>query len=821
MTDAVRPTRIPEAGVSARRPWSFPALTELPKLTKLTLASAIGGGGGTGSGGSTVFTPFLVASALVASSLVGCSSDRTGPSEGVVPRNVATVTCHASVTTGTVECGDPSAAPGTEQLGGQGSYVVLRSRDVAYDNVSEFTFGVTVQNLTAQTLGWDGTDTTGVRIFFVTPPTVTAGSGTITVEDDSVGNFTASNQSYYLFPQAIGRNQESDVSDWRFSMPPTVTSFTFTVLVAADIPDFGGVLKWKEVPGVGNYSYRAVASVGMNDAMAAATGGVLFKWNGSTWTRIASPSPWEITGLVAERGGTYVASDSMGGSFRYSNGIWHAFPVDGIGKVRFVDLDHWVSVRSLGGPYYSFVHSDFGERSTIADFESVSSDYAQTSDGNTRTFIGSTYVYYYHSVDGGPFVYQGLYANGLTDLPTGVMYDDQDDIFFAYTTPISPFTVGMVRRNPSDTIWKVANEIPSNLWNAGGTTFYMAVTGAAGTRVVKVDYADFPVVDTVSVTDNFPSTFAYSMDEGRRVIPRDEGMTDWFGLDEASQLWMSEGGNFSKVGAAVGGALDSWGHLNTTWLVDGSTTVTRLVGTTRTTYTAPFMPTLIYGISPTEIYLASNSGELYLWDGGSTFTSEHSLTGDGYADIWADPVSGTIIGVGQNGTIAQRVAGVWTEQTGIVTGPMGVWGCAASLAWIPTVEGKIYRWESGTIVEDVAFAGSFTPPSYLRTLGGNSCTDLWVGGDVSALYHWDGTSWSDQTTALAFPTNGTVFAIIGVGNGEALVGGVEGLIARMNGTGRVDVTKAPVGNTAIMNLYQKTDLELVVGAWTTVVVGAR
>jgi len=42
---------------SGRKPWVAPAVTELPKLTDLTLDSGdpIGGGGGTGGGGSTVF----------------------------------------------------------------------------------------------------------------------------------------------------------------------------------------------------------------------------------------------------------------------------------------------------------------------------------------------------------------------------------------------------------------------------------------------------------------------------------------------------------------------------------------------------------------------------------------------------------------------------------------------------------------------------------------------------------------------------------------------------------------------------------------------
>jgi hypothetical protein len=44
-------------GSTERRPWVPPAVTELPKLTDLTLQSddPIGGGGGTGGGGSTVF----------------------------------------------------------------------------------------------------------------------------------------------------------------------------------------------------------------------------------------------------------------------------------------------------------------------------------------------------------------------------------------------------------------------------------------------------------------------------------------------------------------------------------------------------------------------------------------------------------------------------------------------------------------------------------------------------------------------------------------------------------------------------------------------
>jgi hypothetical protein len=44
-------------GAPLRQPWIAPSVTELPKLSELTLQSGapIDGGGGTGGGGTTVF----------------------------------------------------------------------------------------------------------------------------------------------------------------------------------------------------------------------------------------------------------------------------------------------------------------------------------------------------------------------------------------------------------------------------------------------------------------------------------------------------------------------------------------------------------------------------------------------------------------------------------------------------------------------------------------------------------------------------------------------------------------------------------------------
>ena len=54
----MRDAHLPKApAAETRRPWTPPAVADLPRLTELTLQTGgfIPGGGGTGGGGSTVF----------------------------------------------------------------------------------------------------------------------------------------------------------------------------------------------------------------------------------------------------------------------------------------------------------------------------------------------------------------------------------------------------------------------------------------------------------------------------------------------------------------------------------------------------------------------------------------------------------------------------------------------------------------------------------------------------------------------------------------------------------------------------------------------
>ncbi|HET7231684.1 MAG TPA: Ig-like domain-containing protein [Longimicrobium sp.] len=124
-------------------------------------------------------------------------------------------------------------------LGNQGVNVQLTSSNVAYNSTTEeYTFDVTVKNLIEQPIGTtDGSTvaTGGVRVFFTSGPTVTSGSGSISVVADGTDFFTAANQAYYEYDELLAQNATSAAHGWKFLMPPSVGTFSFTVMVSAPV----------------------------------------------------------------------------------------------------------------------------------------------------------------------------------------------------------------------------------------------------------------------------------------------------------------------------------------------------------------------------------------------------------------------------------------------------------------------------------------------------------------------------------------------------------------------------------------------------------
>ena len=185
--------------------------------------------------------------ATVALLLAGACDDERLPTAPDTPEFGALpeiINCRATVSARSLTCESPKGG-GTSSLslsvtlGGQGEFVQLASSDVSYDGSLVFQADVTVQNLIGQMLGTtDGTglDLEGVRVFFHSGPTVTSGTGAVTVANATgTATFTGGEQPYFQYDEMLDTDDISSPMTWQWNVPGTVITFEFEVYVTAAV----------------------------------------------------------------------------------------------------------------------------------------------------------------------------------------------------------------------------------------------------------------------------------------------------------------------------------------------------------------------------------------------------------------------------------------------------------------------------------------------------------------------------------------------------------------------------------------------------------
>jgi hypothetical protein len=220
------------------------------------------------------------------------------------------VTCTASTRNRTVSCDPaPTGASGDIIVGGQNVYVKVSTTNVNFDaGLGRFTFDANVRNLIPQPLGTtNGTtlDPAGVKLFFATLPTVTNGTGTITVVPDGTATFTAAGQPFYQYNEVLSQYELSPSRQWRLDMTGTVNDFVFGLYVSAPVQFPNG---WVEVaPAV--HSMAALDTRALSATVRSAlgnvdsTGALTVGWN-SADVNVATVTP---TGFNAATN-TYLAT---------------------------------------------------------------------------------------------------------------------------------------------------------------------------------------------------------------------------------------------------------------------------------------------------------------------------------------------------------------------------------------------------------------------------------------------------------------------------------------------------------------------------------
>ncbi|HEX6746110.1 MAG TPA: hypothetical protein VF092_02265 [Longimicrobium sp.] len=229
--------------------------------------------------------------ALLAAALAACA-DRTpmdpgGQAPGEVSRT--RIDCTVQVREARMSCG--VAAPGGPSrnliLGGQETYLRLASSGTRYDGESLLESTVTVQNLLDQEMGTpDGATVYGVKVFFQNGPNVTSGTGSVQVANpDGVETFLATNQPYFHYAEILAPRGTSQPRLWQFEVPPTVQTFSFTLLVETRLRAEQGILRWQRVHGRSSGFIRLydVGGTSARNVFAVGAAGTVLHYDGASW----------------------------------------------------------------------------------------------------------------------------------------------------------------------------------------------------------------------------------------------------------------------------------------------------------------------------------------------------------------------------------------------------------------------------------------------------------------------------------------------------------------------------------------------------------
>ena len=157
------------------------------------------------------------------------------------PSAAVAVSCTGSRVAKTVSCSENlPAGLSAGIIGGQNTYVKITTSNVSYDaGTQTFRFDATIQNLLNESIGTPAGGVVapmGTMVFFTSGPTVTGGSGIISVGNaDGTATFTGPSQPYFTYTGILAKDEVSSARTWELSMPTSVTGFTFNLLIQAEV----------------------------------------------------------------------------------------------------------------------------------------------------------------------------------------------------------------------------------------------------------------------------------------------------------------------------------------------------------------------------------------------------------------------------------------------------------------------------------------------------------------------------------------------------------------------------------------------------------
>ncbi|HEX5724452.1 MAG TPA: hypothetical protein VFX98_03250 [Longimicrobiaceae bacterium] len=726
----------------------------------------------------------------------------------------AALECRATLRARTVECRAPAPSGPRANLilGGQGIYVRVATSNVEYAESDDyFAADFTLQNLLDQPLGTDGTSVYGAKVFFHTGPTVTDGTGVVTVTNpDGLGTFTAAGQPYFDYPGVIQPRGISAPRRWEFEVPETVESFIFTLYVETQTPVEPSVLHWRLEGGTPTFlgTVWALWAAAPHNVFAASDGGVVLHFDGNSWRALTTGTEstlYGIWGAAANRvwavgefdtvlywdGETWTQQEDpdLGAGEDDFNGVWGSgaddvWVVGNGGRIVRWDGSDWVDYTDPDNLTIADLYSVWGIAAD--DVWAVGDDVILHWDGASWTATAPPVAALLFSVRGSAA--DDVWAVGCgCAQETGVALHWDGNEWTQDTDPdLDPDGLNAVWAAAGDDVWAAGASslmrYDGGDWTVvqGGLDYpLLALVGTSATNVFAggplgfIERWNGASLDTMTVTN--PTLYgvwaasddeAWAVGENGTIVHRDAGTGAWatelcgcgptlYGVwgTSASSIW------------AVGDGGTILHHDGTDWDPQTSGTAEDLAG--------------IWGSGPLDVVAVGTGGAIVRYD-GTDWTAEASGTSEDLADVWAASASDAFA-VGTNGTILRWNGASWSPMTSNTLNHLtGVWGSSSSDVYAVGDDGTVLHYDGNPGGTWDAVASGAPAGVSVNAVWGSGAGDVFVvaNGGLDIL-HYDGAAWKTMTS-FSPPADIWFYALHGTGPRN--VYGVGDLGAIIHGT---------------------------------------
>ena len=199
-------------------------------------------------------------------------------------------------------------------FGGQNVNVLVASSNITNDTITHhFGFDVTIKNLRPQPIGTTNgtTSDSSLTVFFHSGPTTTGGSGLISVFNATgTGTFTGPGQPFFTYGERLAQNQTSAPKNWILQYDATVTTFSFLLLISANVQYPNGYIDvYPQSGGTVNAGATLQMTDSVRDALGVVTGDQSETWSLSDSSKATIDAAGLLTGVAP---GTVLVTATQG-----------------------------------------------------------------------------------------------------------------------------------------------------------------------------------------------------------------------------------------------------------------------------------------------------------------------------------------------------------------------------------------------------------------------------------------------------------------------------------------------------------------------------